>query len=171
MYRIDKFDSSGHRSSFVSGLGTPYIACDNSGNLYSFDRNTYTIIKFDSSGNGSTFASRVFNLYALAFDSSGTLYASDHTNDSIDKFDSSGNASSFAYFGIYPPLGLAFDSSGNLYVSVYGGNSTIEKIDPSGNKTIFASFSNDAAFIATQIPEPATLLLLGFGALVLRKSP
>jgi DNA-binding beta-propeller fold protein YncE len=66
------------------------------------------------------------------------------------------------------PLGLAFDSSGDLYVAAFN-NGTIEKLDSSGNRSTFASGLNGPTFIATQVPEPATLLLFGLGVVMLRK--
>ena len=124
-----------------------------------------TIEKFDSSGNGTTFASGVPS-YGLAFDSSGNLYVSGCSVGTIMKFDSSGNKSIFAS-GLDYPYGLACDSSGNLYASEYYSG-TIDKFDSSGNMSTFASGLEDPEFIATQVPEPATLLLLGLGAVILR---
>ena len=95
------------------------------------------------------------------------IYVSCLGNGTIEKFDSSGNRSTFAS-GLNSPDGLAFDSSNNLYVANYGGG-TIIKFDSSGNRSVFASGLSGPLFIATQVPEPAALLLLGLGGLVLRK--
>ena len=130
-----------------------------------------TIEKFDSSGNMSTFASGLGYPEGLAFDSSDNLYASTEGSaqgsGTIEKFDSSGNRSTFAT-GLQSPAGLAFDSGGNLYAANYWSG-TIEKFDSSGNGFTFASGLNYPNFIAMQVPEPATLLLLTLGGLFLRK--
>ena len=93
------------------------------------------------------------------------IYVSSGT--SIIKIDSSGNKSTFAS-GPGVSLGLAFDRSGNLYAS-YEDTGTILKFDSSGNGTLFASGLNQPLWIATQVPEPTTLLLLGFGAAIVRR--
>ena len=64
--------------------------------------------------------------------------------------------------------GLAFDSGGNLYVSDTL-NDRIVKFDSNGNMSVFASGIDYPCFIATQVPEPATLLLLGLGAVIAAK--
>ena len=95
------------------------------------------------------------------------IYVSCYGNGTIEKFDSSGNGTIFAS-GLNGPSGLAFDSSGNLFTTNWS-TGTIEKFDSSGNRSVFASGLNRPSFIAAQIPEPATLLLLGLGGLIIRR--
>jgi DNA-binding beta-propeller fold protein YncE len=143
------------------------LAFDSSGNLY-MTRPSY-IVRFSPSGDElGTFASFPDSYWpvGLAFDSSGNLYAACYNSGTIEKFDSSGNGSVFAS-GLHGPVGLAFDSNGNLYAACYNSG-TIEKFDSSGNRSLFASGLGSPGYI-TVIPEPATLLLLTLGAVILRK--
>jgi hypothetical protein len=59
-------------------------------------------------------------------------------------------------------LASAIAHADNIYVSCWSSG-TIEIIDSSGNGSIFASGLAYPEFIATQVPEPATLLLFGLG--------
>jgi DNA-binding beta-propeller fold protein YncE len=108
-------------------------------------------------------------LIGLAFDSSSNLYVANYSNGTIDKYDSSGNRTVFAT-GFSNPYGLSFDSSGNLFMADIGAG-IIYKYDTLGNGSIFASGLSQPAFIATQVPEPATLLLLGLGARLCLMAP
>jgi hypothetical protein len=61
------------------------------------------------------------------------------------------------------PIGLAFDRSGNLYVANHGLGDILE-FNPSGVGTVFAYGLEGAAnYITIEVPEPSTLLLMGFG--------
>jgi streptogramin lyase len=141
---IYKFDTSGNRSTFASGLNNPQgLAFDRSGNLYT--ATSSGIYKFNQSGNRSTFASGLNNPQGLTFDSSGNLYAASYADQAIYKFDSSGNKSTFASDLHGLPEGLTFDNGGNLYVGVHGLASlpnfyegSIYKYNSSGQKSWFA---------------------------------
>jgi WD40 repeat protein len=65
---IDKFDSSGNRSTFASGLENTLsgLAFDSGDNLYVGCWRSGTIDKFDSSGNMSIFASGLNNPQFIA---------------------------------------------------------------------------------------------------------
>src|SRR5437667_186975 len=126
-----------------------------------------TIEKFDSNGNGSLFATNLATPTGLALDNAGNLYVA-NWGGTILKFDSGGNVSRFATAGVSQPYGLAFDGNGNLYVA-NNANNTIEKFDSGGHGSLFASAGlNEPGFIAVQVPEPNTwvLLVLGAGALL-----
>jgi DNA-binding beta-propeller fold protein YncE len=168
---IEKISPSGtDLGTFASAPGSYWpvgLAFDSSGNLY-MTRPSY-IVRFSPSGDElGTFASFPDSYWpvGLAFDSSGNLYAACYNSGTIEKFDSSGNGSVFAS-GLHGPVGLAFDSNGNLYAACYNSG-TIEKFDSSGNRSLFASGLGSPGYI-TVIPEPATLLLLTLGAVILRK--
>lgn len=165
---IDKIDSGGNISLFGSSQCLFDLAFDGSGNLYASNSNmgSETIDKFDLNGNKTTFCSEIIPM-GLAFDDTGYLYVAEYAYAEILKFNSTGNRTIFAK-GAYDPGGITFDSSGNLYM-VDRGNGTIEKFDSSGHRSTFATGLNNPVFITTQIPEPATILLLGLGAAMIRK--
>jgi sugar lactone lactonase YvrE len=132
---IYKYDSSGHRTVFASGLPVTWgIAADKYGNLYTADIDSH-IYKFDPSGNRTTFATSVTNPKALTFDNSGNLYVScNYSTGVVMKFDSSGNRTTFVTGLGENPQGIAFDNLNNLYAAT-GGNAdgTIVKFDSSGH--------------------------------------
>jgi sugar lactone lactonase YvrE len=133
---IYKYDSSGHRTIFASGLNCPWsLAADKSGNLYATNLDNQ-IYKYDSSGNRSTFASGV-DCSALTFDNSGNLYASGNPgyDGIVLKFDSKGNRTTFVTGLGENVQGIAFDNSNNFYAATGGnGNGTIVKFDSNGNR-------------------------------------
>jgi sugar lactone lactonase YvrE len=179
---IEKFDSSGNETTFASGIdGAPRsLAFNGSSCFYTVDGSN--ILKIDMSGNVSTFASGLSSnyLHGLACDSIGNLYAAFESkvpgnNSTIIRFDSSGNYTTFAS-GLYMPFGLAFDNNNNLYVTdmdssgEIGSRGIILKFDPSGNGSVFATGLDDSpTAIAIYVPEPASMMILALGGLILRR--
>jgi sugar lactone lactonase YvrE len=165
---IEKFSTNGVGSVFAtasSGLDIPEgLAFDSSGNLYVANNNN-TILKFNPSGTGVVFAaSGLSNPFALAFNSAGNLYVANAGNHSIEEFDPSGTGSLFSNTNaLFEPEGLAFDSSGNLYVGNRSSTGSILEFNPEGDMSVFASGFGDPTYLADQIPEPSSLLLLGLG--------
>jgi sugar lactone lactonase YvrE len=148
------------------------LACDSEDNLF-VATTTKTIYKFTPGGTQSTFASGL-NTNFLAFDSASNLFVSDGgsgvpKSGNIYKFTPDGTRSTFAS-GLFTPFGLAFDSDGNLFVAD-SGHQSIYKYMPDGTRSTFASITGWSPYaLAFQpVPEPATLLLLGLGAVLLRK--
>jgi sugar lactone lactonase YvrE len=170
---IEKFDMNGNRTTYVSGLYNPKgLAFDVSGNLFvNCGEWTGDIKKIDIYGNIFTFATGITAPEGLAFDKNGYLYCARSTGPSgfIYKFDSNGNSTIFGYGQhLKYTTGLAFDSMGNLYETNRVVPGTINKIDPYGNSTVFASGLNGSTAIAI-IPEPTTISLISLGLLALRR--
>jgi sugar lactone lactonase YvrE len=169
---IEKFNSTGQGTVFAStGVSGPTgLAFDTNGNLFVANTLGNTIEKFNSSGVGTVFANLASGLddpVGLAFDTKGNLYVSNVGVDppfanAITKFTPGGVVTNFAS-GLNQPAGLAFDSSGNLYVA-NSGAATIVKYTSNGSGSTFASSGLYAPlFIAIQVPEPATWILVAFG--------
>ena len=133
---------------FINGgvtfpVGDPLgLAFDNGGNLFVSDLGGGHIYKVDRQGNVGLFATPGHSPAGVAFDGAGNLYVARNANGDILRYDTNGVPTTFATF-LYPnntPYGLAFDSFGNLYVSTTtSGSPMIYKVDPQGNKTVFAS--------------------------------
>jgi hypothetical protein len=145
---IDEFTPNGVRSTFGSGLTSPFaLAFDSGGNLFvadagNEDAGSGAVYKFTPAGVRTTFASGLSNPAGLAFDSAGNLFAAEFGEINglpgtgrIYKFTPNGVRSTFAS-GLFEPQGLAFDRAGNLFVAVFGG---VLKFTPTGLRTTFAS--------------------------------
>jgi sugar lactone lactonase YvrE len=183
---IMKYDSSGSGYFFASSLtGANNLVFDSAGSLYAatydFDADKPgKILKFDNNGNSSIYVSNIDYPQGLAFDKNNNLYIASYQggspNGTITKLDPSGNSSIFASglwgtSGLWYPAPLSFDSAGNLYVG-NAGNSTIMRFDTTGAHSLFASGGpnlNGPTSIVCEIPEPATLMLLGLGAAVVAR--
>lgn len=154
---INKVDANGVVSVFVSGnyyiqnnnYSNPsptVMDCDNSGNLYFIDQNSWpnTINKVLPDGTVSVFV-RDSNYYptSISCDNLGNLYFIDQNNwpYSIKKVDSNGNVSSFFEDGNYSPGTLISDNFGNLYF-IDQNNQTINKIDSNGTVSLFVNDGN-----------------------------
>jgi sugar lactone lactonase YvrE len=139
---IEKFNSSGQKSTFTSGVASYYLTCDSSGNLYATNWNgDDEIDKYDSSGHRSTFSSHLSSCLVFY---SGYLYAltDNSTGIILEKFDSSGNSTTIAS-GLNNPWGLAFDGSSCFYNIDYDDES-MKKIDLNGNISTFVSLGGYA---------------------------
>lgn len=145
---IWKFSPDGTKSSFGSydGLesGSPFgLAFGPLGDLYAtipsgpFNFNG-GIIRYTPDGTGTTFSSS--SGPGLAFDTAGNLYVG--LNDEILKFSTLGGGGGGVFAsGFQGPSALAFDAEVNLFVAevLPDGTSSIQKVNPDGTKTLFAS--------------------------------
>ena len=99
------------------------------------------------------------------------VFVSDATSDSIKIFDMAGVLQgSLAIGGNYDPRGMDFDSAGNLYVATNRTQQGIMKFSWNGSSfgtgTFIVTGLNQPTDLVI-VPEPATLILLGLGALSL----
>lgn len=141
---IVKFDSSGNGSVFATDLlDTPSsLAFDKAGNLYAsnYGQSGNNVVKITPGGVVSVFAFDGIALPdGLTIDSSGHLLVGSYLGSHLQKFDTNGNLVATIYSTVYHVNGLAVDRAGNVYAanSFVGGN--IEKFDPDGVGTVFAS--------------------------------
>ena len=158
---IYEFTTNGVRSTFASGLASPYgLAFNSAGDLFvSSWSGGGSVTEITPSGAQSVYASGFGYPIGLAFDSGGNLFVAnaggpnepigvvfDSSNDefvsnlgngTITEIAPDGTQSTFAS-GLGSPLALAFNSAGNLFVGEYGSG-YIYEFTPSGVKSTFAS--------------------------------
>jgi hypothetical protein len=143
-----KIDSLGNITTFVSGLNSPQgLAFDGAGNLYVANTGDGTISEISPAGQLSVYASGLNAPTALACDPSGNLYVASPVTQTISKIDSTRNTSLFATGFAFSVDGsfLACDNSGNLYANT---TRTVEKFDPSGNRSTVLAVPNYVEGIA-----------------------
>ena len=139
---VQKIDSLGNVTTFVSGLNNPQgLAFDGAGNLYVANAGDGTISEISPAGQLSVYASGLSAPAALACDPSGNLYVASPGTQTISKIDPSQNASLWATGFAFNGDGshLSCDALGNLYANT---TRTIEKFDQSGNQSTLFTLPN-----------------------------
>jgi streptogramin lyase len=135
---IYKFDPSGVRKVFASGLHDPEgMTHDTNGNFYVSETGTGVINKFTPDGTRITLASGLNGPASLVFDDSGNLFDADFFGNVIYKFAPDGARTTFAT-GLDGPANLVFNSSNELFVADFQSGK-IYKFTPGGTRTTFAS--------------------------------
>ncbi|MBV9008331.1 MAG: NHL repeat-containing protein [Verrucomicrobia bacterium] len=156
---VYRFDATGARSTFVSGLLHPSgLAFDWQGNLFVADAGGNAIYKVAPNGTKTLFASGLNNPFGLVFDSNGNLFESDNGTGRILKFTPTGTASVFAA-GLNGPAGLGIDVTDKIYEADFNSG-TVFAFSPTGAKTTLATglsspdglFSNGAGDLLTGNP-------------------
>ena len=168
---VVKITPAGTVSTFGPNTNSTGLAFDAAGDLFvaSAQNSIYKIPAGSTTGTVFASGGGLSTPFALAINPAGTLlYAANADGNSILKFPLTGGAGSvFSTTGLNVPIGLAFDAAGNLYVGNRGTgtNGTIEKFDPSGNASVFATGLGDVEYLAFgPVPEPGTWALLGVGS-------
>jgi sugar lactone lactonase YvrE len=139
---ILRYDSSGNKTVFVSGLTAAYgVALDATGNLYVTSDNALT--KYSPNGQSTRLGTLLSQWdQAIACDANGSVFAASGGN--ILKFDQAGNQTTFVQgssYGMTHVSGLAFDRSGNLFAgSSANSQNSIVKFDSLGHGTVFSTF-------------------------------
>ena len=151
-----KLNNDGSYAAVKKSLGgIKGVAVDSNSNVWATETMSPAAVEeFDSNGNlGLTVGAGTLNSpSAVALDSSGDIFVADTYSNNIFEFDKTGNLlATIGAFGaadgyFNTPNGVAVDSLGNLWVAdTY--NNRIEEFSPSA------------------VPEPATMLLVGTGAI------
>jgi DNA-binding beta-propeller fold protein YncE len=144
--KIFRFDPTGNRSTFATGLSNPTgLAINSAGNLFEADRTSGAIYEFTPAGSKSAFASGLSAPDGLAFDRVGNLFVSNVGDNTITEIAPNGAKTTFAS-GLNYPTGLAFDSAGNLF-EADTGSSLIYKFTPAGARSLFVHGGADGIAI------------------------
>jgi hypothetical protein len=111
--------------------GSPFIALDSSGNLYSTAGGDNNVYKFASNGSGGTTfiaGTAGTRAYGLAFDASNNLFTTQFTTPPyIEIYTSSGSALVSIGNPAFTQLtDICVDGSDNIYVADYGNNKIFE---------------------------------------------
>jgi sugar lactone lactonase YvrE len=163
---IEKVSLTGVVTPFVSlpaGSFPQWLALDKSGNLYVSNALGQNIDKISPTGSITTLASGIAEPEGLAFDRSGNLFVADYLGKAIDEVSSQGFVIPFVSGLPGNPNDIAFDRGGNLFVSL-NLQSQILEISPTGAVSTFATGIRGADGLLLAAPEPASLTLLGIGA-------
>lgn len=173
---VRKYDSSGATTGIdlavnnASGVtlgpdGNIYAASYSDGAIYRFNPTTGAQI-------GGAFASLGGNVGPLLFGPDGNIYVDNYSTNNVSKVNGTTgaviNSTFLTGFG-GSPRGLAFGPDGNLYV---GDDSAIQRFNISTGAFIdtFATSTTNPGFVqgmvfVLPVPEPASMLLFGFGAI------
>jgi len=190
---ISKINSSGIASVFASGVpfgGNPFLASDNTGNIYA---NTYSAVdRFDSNGNGPTVVDEANSIGGMTVDGAGNLCLAVQNPGSVI----AGNGGLLTGVNYYPapfdpddvglpsyevvnydnPCDLAFDQNGNLFATFSGMVTGVNGINYDTVPDVLMEFgaNGDNSVVATDIggldiavesaPEPGTFALISVAA-------
>ncbi|MGZ5546044.1 MAG: immunoglobulin domain-containing protein, partial [Limisphaerales bacterium] len=114
----------------LDGLRFAFLGADNSAAIWEFDEgNLSSLIPIYPLGG----------INGIALDARANIYASDAVRNEIRRTSPEHDTTVFAQ-GLNAPVGIAFDEDENLFVAEKGSH-TIQKVSPSGTKTIVAGVS------------------------------
>jgi sugar lactone lactonase YvrE len=179
--QIHKIASDGTRTMLadLGGNGAIFLdlAVSASGNILAVDSRNQRVVQITPGGTISDFVTSIGGTSGpagIAVDSAGLVYVGLPGSHSVERFSPVGADLGTFVTGVTSPYGLDFDSSNNLFVADYfggaNGGGAIFKVDPQGNRTLFAQNTDNIYNLAIQrdavtaVPESSTWAAAGFAA-------
>ena len=145
-----------------------------SGNILAVDNRNQKVVQITPGGTVSDFVTSIGGTSGpagIAVDSAGFVYVGLPGSQLVERFSSAGADLGAYVTGVNHPYGLAFDSGNNLYVADYfagpNGGGAIFKVDPQGNRTLFAENADNIYDVTVQldavaaVPEASTWGAIG----------
>jgi hypothetical protein len=127
------------------------IVLDNSGNVFTANRDSNNVSKITASGVSTILGTAFINPYGIVIDSAGNLYTPNYNSANVTKITPLGVSTIFGATNVRPSA-ITIDALGNIYTSNQIGND-ITKITPLGINTNYGnlSFENPVGIVVDSV--------------------